>query len=100
MLIGSMGTLSSFTIAQELTETSNRLEARLDAVIAVDASGQARLDIAPGMVNDRFTAEVEIAKDDFDAWASLAAMASETRWWSCASCAAAPQSSATAYSSP
>jgi hypothetical protein len=67
MLISSMGALSSFTIAQELTETSNRLQARLNPVIAVDASGQARLDIAPGMVNDRFTAEVEIAKDDFDA---------------------------------
>ena len=62
MLISSMGALSSFTIAQELTETSNRLQARLNPVIAVDASGQARLDIAPGMVNDRFTAEVEIGR--------------------------------------
>ena len=30
-----------------------------------DASGQARLDFGPGTANDRFTAEVEIAKDDF-----------------------------------
>ena len=34
-------------------------------MIAVDASGQARLDAEVGMANDRFTAEVEIAKADF-----------------------------------
>ena len=59
---------SSVAIAQEAPEpadSSNRLEARLDPVIAVDASGQARLDFGPGTANDRFTAEVEIAKDDF-----------------------------------
>jgi hypothetical protein len=67
MLIGAVSALSSFTIAQGLTEASNRLEARLNPVIAVDASGQARLDAAAGTANDRFTAEVEIAKDDFDA---------------------------------
>ena len=46
-------------------QASNRLEARLNPIIAVDASGQARLDSATGVTNDRFTAEVEIAKDDF-----------------------------------
>jgi hypothetical protein len=45
--------------------SSLRLEARLQPVIAVDASGQARLDAEVGMANDRFTAEVEIAKADF-----------------------------------
>ena len=69
MLIGALPALSSFTFAQEMSEmsdgASNRLEARLNPVIAVDASGQARLDIAAGVINDRFTAEVEIAKDDF-----------------------------------
>jgi len=69
MLIGALPALSSFTFAQEMSEmsgdASNRLEARLNPVIAVDASGQARLDIAAGVTNDRFTAEVEIAKDDF-----------------------------------
>ena len=45
--------------------TSLRLEARLQPVIAVDASGQARLDAEVGTANDRFTAEVEIAKVDF-----------------------------------
>jgi hypothetical protein len=45
--------------------TSLRLEARLQPVIAVDASGQARLDAEVGTANDRFTAEVEIAKADF-----------------------------------
>jgi hypothetical protein len=34
-------------------------------VIAVDASGQARLDNEVGTANDRFTSEVEIAKADF-----------------------------------
>ncbi len=66
MLLGAFSALSSFTFAQEMTEqASNRLEARLNPVIAVDASGQARLDSATGVTNDRFTAEVEIAKDDF-----------------------------------
>ena len=42
-----------------------RLEARLQPVIPVDASGQARLDDEVGTGNDRFTSEVEIAKADF-----------------------------------
>ena len=66
MLVSAVSALSSLTFAQSITDdSSNRLEARLNPVIAVDASGQARLDIAAGVVNDRFTAEVEIAKDDF-----------------------------------
>jgi len=46
-------------------DSSIRLEAHLQPVIAVDASGQARLDNEAGTGNDRFTAEVEIAKADF-----------------------------------
>ena len=46
-------------------DSSIRFEARLQPVIAVDASGQARLDSEVGTANDRFTAEVEIAKADF-----------------------------------
>jgi hypothetical protein len=46
-------------------DASLRLEARLQPVVAVDASGQARLDAEVGTANDRFTAEVEIAKADF-----------------------------------
>ena len=66
MLLGVLPALTSLTRAQEMTEqSSNRLEARLSPVIAVDASGQARLDIEAGVRNDRFTAEVEVAKDDF-----------------------------------
>jgi len=66
MLLGVLPVLTSITFAQEMTEqSSNRLEARLSPVIAVDASGQARLDTEAGVRNDRFTAEVEIAKDDF-----------------------------------
>jgi hypothetical protein len=66
MFLGALPALSSFIFAQEMTEqTSNRLEAQLNPVIAVDASGKARLDSAPGVTEDRFTAEVEIAKDDF-----------------------------------
>ena len=66
MLLGVLPALTSLTFAQEMTEqSSNRLEARLSPVIAVDASGQARLDVEAGVRNDRFTAEVEIAKDDF-----------------------------------
>jgi hypothetical protein len=64
-LISATSALLSFAIAQDLTESSNRLEAQLNPVIAVDASGQARLDFGPGTANDRFTAEVEIAKADF-----------------------------------
>jgi hypothetical protein len=45
--------------------SSLRLEARLQPVIGVDASGQARLDAEVGTANDRFTDEVEIAKADF-----------------------------------
>jgi hypothetical protein len=66
MLIGAVSALSSFAIAQQVTDASSRLQANLHPVIAVDASGQARLDAAAGMANDRFTAQVEIAKDDFD----------------------------------
>jgi hypothetical protein len=60
--------LSSVVIAQqepEAADSSTRFEARLQPVIAVDASGQARLDNEFGTANDRFTAEVEIAKADF-----------------------------------
>ena len=57
---------SSMQQAPEAEANSSlRLEARLHPVIAVDASGQARLDAEVGMANDRFTAEVEIAKADF-----------------------------------
>jgi hypothetical protein len=51
--------------AREAAHSSNRLEARLQPVIPVDASGQARLDDEVGTGNDRFTSEVEIAKVDF-----------------------------------
>jgi hypothetical protein len=73
--IGGLFALSSVLVAQqtpdvaqqvpESPDSSNRLEARLQPVIAVDASGQARLDNEVGTGNDRFTAEVEIAKADF-----------------------------------
>ena len=82
ILIGGLLTLSSVLIAQqapdigqqsagiaqqepEAPDSSIRLEARLQPVIAVDASGQARLDNEVGTANDRFTSEVEIAKADF-----------------------------------
>lgn len=70
MSIAAVSAISSFAIAQQApdapeADTSLRLEARLQPVIAVDASGQARLDIEAGTANDRFTAEVEIAKADF-----------------------------------
>jgi hypothetical protein len=52
-------------IAQQAPDSSNRLEARLQPVIPVDSSGQARLDDEVGTGNDRFTSEVEIAKVDF-----------------------------------
>ena len=71
MSIAAVSAVSSMAIAQQApdapeADTSLRLEARLQPVIAVDASGQARLDIEAGTANDRFTAEVEIAKADFD----------------------------------
>ena len=84
MSIAVFSALSSLAIAQQAPDagtdasgiaqqaldapeaiSSLRLEARLQPVIAVDASGQARLDAEVGMANDRFTAEVEIAKADF-----------------------------------
>jgi hypothetical protein len=80
--IGGLLALSSVVIAQQAPdiaqqsadiaqqepdspESGIRLEARLQPVIAVDASGQARLDNEVGTANDRFTSEVEIAKADF-----------------------------------
>lgn len=81
--VAAFSALASLAIAQQAPEaaqaeastmqqapeaeanSSLRLEARLQPVIAVDASGQARLDAEVGMANDRFTAEVEIAKADF-----------------------------------
>ena len=83
MSIAAFSALSSLAIAQQApdaganaseiaqqapeaeADSSVRLEARLQPVIAVDASGQARLDVEAGMANDRFTAEIEIAKADF-----------------------------------
>jgi hypothetical protein len=70
MSIAAVSAVSSIAIAQQApdapeADTSLRLEARLQPVIPVDASGQARLDIDAGTANDRFTAEVEIAKADF-----------------------------------
>jgi hypothetical protein len=84
MSIAAFSALSSLAIAQQAPDagidtsaiaqqvpdaaeanSSLRLEARLQPVIPVDASGQARLDAEVGMANDRFTAEVEIAKADF-----------------------------------
>ena len=83
ILIGAFSALASLAIAQQGSDaqadasaiaqqapeaeanSSLRLEARLQPVIAVDASGQARLDAEVGTANDRFTAEVEIAKADF-----------------------------------
>jgi hypothetical protein len=70
MSIAAVSAISSLAVAQQApdapeSDTSLRLEARLQPVIAVDASGQARLDIEAGTANDRFTAEVEIAKADF-----------------------------------
>jgi len=83
MSVAAFAAMASLAIAQQAPEaaeaeasamrqapegdanTSLRLEARLQPVIAVDASGQARLDAEVGTANDRFTAEVEIAKADF-----------------------------------
>ena len=70
MSIAAVSAVSCVAIAQQApdaaeVDTSLRLEARLQPVIPVDASGQARLDIDAGTANDRFTAEVEIAKADF-----------------------------------
>jgi ABC-type amino acid transport substrate-binding protein len=67
--IAAFSAVSSLALAQQAPEAetvdSLRLEARLQPVIGVDASGQARLDVEAGTANDRFTAEVEIAKADF-----------------------------------
>jgi hypothetical protein len=68
--LAAASAVSSVAIAQQApdapeADTSLRLESRLQPVIPVDASGQARLDIEAGTANDRFTAEVEIAKADF-----------------------------------
>ncbi len=60
-LIGAAGALPSLSFAQ-----GSRLKANLNPVINVDASGKAVLDRTSGTANDRFTAEVEIAKADFD----------------------------------
>ena len=83
MSIAAFSALSSLAIAQQApdaeadasaigqqapnaeADSSVRFEARLQPVIAVDASGQARLDSEVGTAKDRFTAEVEIAKADF-----------------------------------
>ena len=82
MLLGIFSALASGAIAQQVPEAeadvsammqeapdaanaSVRFEARLQPVIPVDASGQARLDSEFGTANDRFTVEVEIAKADF-----------------------------------
>ena len=42
-----------------------RVEARLNPIIAVDASGHARSEDKAGTAEDRFDAEVEIDKDNF-----------------------------------
>ena len=47
------------------SSSGNRLEARLNPVIAVDASGHARLENEAGTADDRFDGQVEIAKADF-----------------------------------
>ena len=60
-------TIAQDTIAPETPDVTIRLEANLQPIIPVDVSGEARLDNSPGVVNDHFTAEVEIAKDDFAA---------------------------------
>jgi hypothetical protein len=83
MAIAAFSALASLAVAQQAPEpaeaeasaiqqapeaeanSSLRLEARLQPVNSVDASGQARLDAEVGVANDRFTAEVEIAKADF-----------------------------------
>ena len=68
MSIAAFSMLASLAIAQQApdaADSSVRIEARLQPIIPVDASGQARLDSEAGTANDRFTAEVEIAKADF-----------------------------------
>ena len=70
-------------------DSSVRLEARLQPVIAVDASGQARLDSEVGTANDRFTSEVEIAKADFADLGLPGETASAMKSWNCASYAVA-----------
>ncbi len=62
LLISAACALPSLTFAQ----TGSRLRANLNPVISVDASGKAVLDRTAGTANDRFTAEVEVAKADFD----------------------------------
>ena len=57
-------------------------------MIAVDASGQARFDAEVGMANDRFTAEVEIAKADFAELGITRGNGFRDEVVSCASCAA------------
>ena len=83
MSIAVFSALSSLAIAQQApdagadasamaqqapgveADSSLRLEARLQPMTAVDASGQARLDVEVGTANYRFTAEVEIAEAEF-----------------------------------
>ena len=69
IVIGAVTALPSFAFAQDpvANSGSNRVRARLNPIIAVDASGHAELERARGTANDRFASEVEIAKDDFDA---------------------------------
>ena len=69
LLIAAVSGLPSFAVAQDpiANSGSNRVRARLNPIINVDASGHAELERAAGTANDRFTSEVEIAKDDFDA---------------------------------
>ena len=94
MSIAAFAALSSFAIAQDApdaaeTDASLRLEARLQPVIAVDASGQPRLDIEAGTPNDRFTAEVEIAKAHFADLGITRGKVSGMKSWSYASCVTA-----------
>jgi hypothetical protein len=108
--IGGLLAVSSVAIAQQASDiaqqtpespdSSNRLEARLQPVIAVDASGQARLDNEVGTGNDRFTSEVEIAKADFADLGITLEMASAMKSSSCASFAAAWSFSAIVSSFP
>ncbi len=58
LLISAACALPSLSFA----DGGSRLKANPNPVIAVDASGQAVLDRTAGTANDRFTAEVEIAK--------------------------------------
>ena len=94
MSVVAFSAVCSLAIAQQApdaaeADSSLRLEARLQPVIAVDASGQARLDVEVGMANDRFTAEVEIAKADFGDLGIAVETASGMKSCNCASCVAA-----------